>query len=100
MGGPCECFHHVYAHLLDQHIGVVLTDGHTEIWGDLEGVDGEGLAVRDSRTLINTIHRTVIGHVLLANGAKAAPYDQPADIDATHTATPAATRPDGEADHG
>lgn len=88
MGDPCECFCHVYAYLLGQHIGVVLADGSAEIWGDLEGVDGHGLAVRDGRGITNTFQRSAIGHVLLDDGQKAAPYGKPADLD-TPTTTPA-----------
>jgi len=97
MGGPCKCFHHVYAHLVGQQVGVVLADeARTEIWGELEGTDGRGLAVVDARGLTNTVDREAIAHVLLHNGALALPHNKPADLDQA-TATPAAQEA-GQAD--
>lgn len=67
MGDPCECFHHVYAHLLGQVVDVVLDDEpRTQIRGKLIGTDDRGVAVADAQGVTNTVNRSVIYMVVLA----------------------------------
>lgn len=56
-----------YAELVGRHIAVRLTDGVTEVWGDLVGAD-EALHLRDLRGNLDHVYGTAIGQVITSGG--------------------------------